>query len=40
MWCIAITTTYDPGKLEKADFVVSAYKEIDLEAVNKYASIK
>ena len=40
MWCIAITTTYDCGKLEKADFVVSAYTEIDLDAVNKYASIK
>ncbi|MEQ1815031.1 MAG: HAD family phosphatase [Nitrosomonas sp.] len=40
MWCIAITTTYDPGKLGKADFVVSAYTEIDLDAVNKYALIK
>lgn len=40
MCCIAITTTYDSGKLEKADFVVSAYTEIDLDAVNKYASIE
>ena len=39
MWCIAISTTYDPRKLEKADFVVSAYTEIDLEAVNKLSSI-
>lgn len=37
MWCIAISTTYDPGKLEKADFVVSCYTEIDLEALNKRA---
>ncbi|MBP6367692.1 MAG: HAD family phosphatase [Nitrosomonas sp.] len=29
MRCIAISTTYDAGKLAKADFVVSAYAEID-----------
>jgi len=39
MWCIAITTTYDPGKLEKADFVVSAYTNIDLEMVNKHIAL-
>lgn len=39
MCCIAISTTYDPGKLQKADFVVNAYAEIDLAAVDQYASI-
>ncbi len=39
MCCIAISTTYDPGKLQKADFVVHAYAEIDLAAVDQYASI-
>lgn len=39
MCCIAISTTYDPGKLQKADFVVKAYAEIDLAAVDQYASI-
>ncbi|TXI29938.1 MAG: HAD family phosphatase [Nitrosomonas oligotropha] len=39
MCCIAISTTYDPGKLQKADFVVNAYAEIDLAAVDLYASI-
>lgn len=29
MRCIAISTTYDAGKLVQADFVVSAYAEID-----------
>ncbi|MBX9636639.1 MAG: HAD family phosphatase [Nitrosomonas sp.] len=39
MCCIAISTTYDPGKLQKADFVVNAYAEIDLTAVDQYAPI-
>lgn len=39
MRCIAITTTYDPEKLRKADVVVHAYAEIDLAAVDQYASI-
>ncbi len=40
MRCIAISTTYDAGKLEQADFVVSAYAEIDLDAVNEQAPIR
>lgn len=39
MRCIAISTTYDPGKLQKADFVVNAYAEIDLAVVDQYAPI-
>ncbi len=39
MWCIAITTTYDQGKLAKADFVVSAYTNIDLEMVNNHIAL-
>ncbi|UJP03489.1 MAG: HAD family phosphatase [Nitrosomonas sp.] len=39
MCCIAITTTYDPEKLQKADVVVHAYADIDLAAVDRYASI-
>jgi HAD superfamily hydrolase (TIGR01509 family) len=35
MRCIAISTTYDPGKLQQADFVVDSYAEIDLPAVNR-----
>lgn len=35
MRCIAISTTYDPGKLQQADFVVDSYAEIDLAAVNR-----
>lgn len=34
MRCIAISTTYDAGKLQQADFVVNSYAEIDLAAVN------
>jgi len=34
--CIAISTTYDPGKLQQADFVVDSYAEIDLAAVNQF----
>lgn len=33
MRCIAISTTYDAGKLAKADFVVSAYAEIDSDSL-------
>jgi beta-phosphoglucomutase-like phosphatase (HAD superfamily) len=40
MRCIAISTTYDAGKLEQADFVVNAYAEIDLDAVNEQAPIR
>jgi beta-phosphoglucomutase len=39
MGCIAISTTYTPDKLQKADIVVNAYSEIDLESVDKYISI-
>ncbi|HNB57914.1 MAG TPA: HAD family phosphatase [bacterium] len=35
MRCIAISTTYDPGKLQQADLIVNAYTEIDLAAVNR-----
>lgn len=35
MCCIAISTTYDPGKLQQADLIVNAYTEIDLAAVNR-----
>ncbi|UJP08333.1 MAG: HAD family phosphatase [Nitrosomonas sp.] len=39
MCCIAITTTYDPEKLQKADVVVHAYADIDLAAVDQYAPV-
>ncbi|QOJ22304.1 MAG: HAD family phosphatase [Gammaproteobacteria bacterium] len=37
MRCIALSTTYDAGKLQQADFVVDSYAEIDLAAVNQFA---
>jgi HAD superfamily hydrolase (TIGR01549 family) len=37
MQCIALSTTYDAGKLQQADFVVDSYAEIDLAAVNQFA---
>jgi HAD superfamily hydrolase (TIGR01509 family) len=36
MRCIAISTTYDAGKLQLADLIVNAYAEIDLAAVNQF----
>ena len=36
MRCIAISTTYDAGKLQQADMIVNAYAEIDLAAVNQF----
>lgn len=36
MSCIAICTTYDSGKLQKADYVVNSYSEIDLEMIKMY----
>ncbi|MBS0484484.1 MAG: HAD family phosphatase [Proteobacteria bacterium] len=36
MRCIAISTTYDAGKLQQADLIVNAYAEIDLAAVNQF----
>ena len=38
MRCIAISTTYDAGKLEQADFVVSAYAEIDPEMLDQQSA--
>ena len=38
MRCIAISTTYDAGKLEQADFVVNAYAEIDPEMLDQQSA--
>lgn len=40
MCCIAISTTYDAGKLQQADLIVNAYTEIDLAAVNRLTTVR